>query len=79
MIDVRKNEPLRVRNEGRSPYMTCSKVQLEDIKKLLDQHGVYYWLDPVSVSFNNEPATIFINFGQKGDRDAIQAILDSVA
>ena len=79
MSDARKNEPVRVRNEGGGPpYLQFSEVQLDAIRHLLDGHGISYWLDPVSISFNGEPHTMYIRFGRKGDALAIQAILDSV-
>jgi hypothetical protein len=78
MIDVTTNKPLRVSTDGTAgPYIEVAVSQLNEIQRLLDSHGIRYWVDEQAISWEGGPYTTDINFGRAGDARAIQAILDS--
>jgi len=52
--------------------------QLDEIRQLLDRHGIRYEVDEYAISLDGGPEDTEINFGRGGDPHAIQAILDSV-
>ena len=80
MIDVRWKKPLRVtRDESAGPFLKVVVSQLDDVRRVLDRHGIRYWVDEQYVSFNGGPLTTVINFGRNGNADAIQGYLDSAA
>ena len=78
MNDTATQKPLRVSTEGTAgPYIRLPFSQLEDLKRLLDEHRVRYWVDELAISINGSPEYIVINLGRAGDAKAVQAILDS--
>ncbi len=78
MIDVTTNKPLRISNAyPPQPSLEVADNQLEGLKRLLDQHGIRYWVDEHSFSFNDGPFTTIVTFYRGTDVDAVQAILDS--
>jgi hypothetical protein len=80
MIDVTTNKPLRVTMYGTvRPYIEDVPVsQLDDLRRLLDSHGLHYWVEENYLSFNGGPEVAFLGFGRETDPNAVQAILDSV-
>ena len=53
--------------------------QLEELRRLLDDHGISYWVDEDVISLNGEPETSVVNFGRGGNGEAVQRILDEVS
>jgi hypothetical protein len=79
MIDRATNEPLVVRtSQGEWPYLDVSVQQLDDLRRLLDDHGVRYFVHEDIISFNGGPEIATVNFGRKGDPQKVQTILDNV-
>ena len=79
MIDVTTNEPLRVSTDyPPQPSIEVADSQLEGLKQLLDRHGIRYWVDENSISFNDGPFTTIVTFYRGTDAKSVQAILDSV-
>jgi hypothetical protein len=69
--------PLRVSPGGRAgPYVMVPVSELDDIKKLLDEHSVAYWVDENAISLNGEPEVTYINFRDGIDAMRIQRVLD---
>ena len=79
MIDVTTQEPLRVEGGGGEPsLLTVPVCQLEQIRRLLDSHGIPYEVDEYAISMDGGPEETLLYFSRKVDPHAIQAILDSV-
>jgi hypothetical protein len=79
MIDSTTNKPLRVGpTETVRPYIAVAADQLEEVKRLLDSHGVRYWVEEELISMNDGPYIATIKLRRRTDANAIQAILDSV-
>lgn len=79
MTDVTTQQRLHVSTEGTAgPYILLPVSQLEDVKRLLDRDGIFYWVEENFISINGAPATAVIDLGRNGDAQAVQAILDSV-
>ncbi len=77
MTDMRTSERIRVLDGGYGGlYIRVAMSQLEEVRKTLDRHGIFYWVDSVAVSLNGKPAVIAINLGRNNDADRVQAILD---
>jgi len=79
MIDATTRKPLSVSTDGTAgPYLIVQFLQLDDIRRLLDENGVRYWVGEDVFSFDGGPEEAMINFGRGADVDAIQAVLDGV-
>jgi hypothetical protein len=79
MIDVITKKPLRVSIEyPPQPYIEVADSQLEGLQRLLDRHGIRYWVDEDSYSINDGPFTTIVTFYRETDAKAVQAVLDSV-
>lgn len=52
--------------------------QVEDVRHLLDRHGVQYTLDNFALSMNGDPETTIIHLKPRTDGRWVQQILDSV-
>ena len=78
MIDITTNKPFRIQ-VGRESHagMPVALSQLDDVKRVLDQHGVNYWVLEGSVSFRGGPATTHIVYSRNNDHQAVQALLDA--
>lgn len=78
MIDVTTNKPLRVSTDYPPlPSIEVADSQLDGLKRLLDRHGIRYWVDEDSISFNEGPFTTIVTLYRGTDANAVQAILDS--
>lgn len=78
MSDATTKMPLQVVSSEAGPYMRLLFSQLEDIRRVLDSHGTFYWVSEGAISVNGGPEYTYIYFGHAGDAAAIQAILDNV-
>jgi hypothetical protein len=79
MIDTSTSERLLVCTEGSmGPFIELPLSQLDQVKQLLDDHGIYYWVAEDVVSWDDGPEIAELNLGRKGDAQAVQALLDSV-
>lgn len=80
MTDTRSRGSIRVLDGGKGgPYLRVALDQLDEVRKVLDEHGIFYWVDSVAVSLNGKPAVIAINLGLNNDAERVQTILDKVA
>ena len=77
MIEAKTSKPLRVSNIGTAgPFIDLPESQLDEVRKLLDRHGVYYWVSESVISLNGGPAMAEINLGRRGNAELVQGILD---
>ena len=78
MTDVTTQSPMRVSTLGGvGPYIRLPYSQIDDLKRILDKHGISYWVKENVISFDGGPEFAIVNFGRNGDANAIQAVLDS--
>jgi hypothetical protein len=78
MKDVTTQKPLYVSTEGNAgPYIMVPEEQLEQVRRLLDEREVSYWVDENVISLDGKPAIAVINLGLRGNAQAIQEILDA--
>jgi hypothetical protein len=81
VIDVVTKKPLRVLTAGPDapPYIHLAYEQLDELRRVLDAHGVRYRYPETVVSFDGGPEMIFVYlFPNRGvDAQMIQAMLDN--
>jgi len=79
MIDVTTKKPLKVSTEDPArPYLMLPVSQLDEIRRLLDSHGIRYSVDELMISWEGGPEEATIALGSGADARAVQAILDRV-
>jgi hypothetical protein len=75
--DVTTQRPLTVSTDGTvGPYIDVPFSQLDEVRRLLDDHGIRYSVEEAVISFNGGPEMAVIDLGRRGDAGAVQAILD---
>lgn len=80
MIDVTTNKPLRVSTDyPPRPSIEVALEQVEEIQRLLDEHGFRYEVLEDALSMNGGPFTTETIFARGTDAMAVQAVLDSAA
>lgn len=79
MIDVVTNQQIRVAAppDG-NPALRLPYSQVDDVKRLLDRHGIRYWVDSHIISMSGGPYMSSIYLYRATDPAKVQAILDSV-
>ena len=78
MTDELTSKPLRVSTDGGAgPYLMVGLRQLPEIRSILDQHKVRYWVDREAESLNGKPAVIVVNINRGVDPSRVQSILDA--
>jgi hypothetical protein len=78
MTDTTTQRQLRVSTDGTAgPYLMLPLAQVDEVKTLLDQHRIRYWVEENAISINDGPYICVINFGREGNAAAVQAILDA--
>ena len=78
MRDAITQQPLRISiDEGAPPYIMLLFDQLEEVCRILDEHGIRYSVEDEAISLEGGPETVVIDLAWNADIDAIQAILDS--
>ena len=78
MIDVVTKKPLRVLTVGPDapPYIHLAFEQLDELRRVLDAHGVRYRPRENIISFDGGPEMIAVYLSRGEDAQRIQAILD---
>ena len=59
------------------PYILVPVSQLDEVRELLDNRCIGYWVGENAISLDGTPEVAVINLGREGDATAVQAILDS--
>jgi hypothetical protein len=79
MKDVATKQPLYVSTHGTAgSYIMVPVSQLDDLRRLLDQHGVCYSVDEYAISLNGAPEGTLVNLARGTDTKNVQMILDSI-
>lgn len=77
MNDATTRKPLRVSTDGTAgPYILVPVSQLDDVRQVLEGHGIRFWVEEDVISWNGAPEVAVIDLGRGADPGAIQAILD---
>ncbi len=79
MIDVTTKRPLHVSTDGTAgPYIMVPLIQLEEVRRLLDDRGIRYYVEENAISLSGTPMVAVIDLGRGADADKIQDLLDGV-
>jgi hypothetical protein len=77
MTDETTKKPIRVWGADTPwPCLSVPFIQLDEVRRFLDKHGVSYWVSDRVISINGGPEMASINFYRGADAAAIQAVLD---
>ena len=77
MIDVTTQKRLQVsKDPGAGPYVVVPFEQIDDVRALLDNSTVRYWVDGMAISYNGSPEVIVVNTYRGTDTQTVQDILD---
>jgi len=80
VIDITTKKPLRVtENETAGPYIMLAYSQVDEVRRVLDRHGIRNWLHENVVTLNGGPEMAIIGLGRGCTAAAVQAVLDSAA
>jgi hypothetical protein len=77
MIDRRTGLPLRVQDGSVAPYIRLLYAQLDDVRQILDRHGLRYAVRENVISMSGGPFIAVIDFSRETNASAVQAILDA--
>ena len=79
MRDINTNEAIRVvRFNPSLPFLIVPYVQLDQIRKVLDEHRLRYEVSEETLSIDDGPEEIFVRFARGTDPEHVQRLLDSV-
>ena len=79
MIDATTHQRLRVSTDGTAgPYIMVPVSQLDDVKALLHDRHVNYWVDENAISLDGKPEIAIVNLGRGANASAVQTVLDGV-
>ena len=79
MIDMVTKKPLRVLTAGKDapPYIHLAFEQLDELRRVLDAHGVSYRVRENIISINGGPEMTVVYLTRGTDAGSIQALLDN--
>lgn len=78
MVDATTKERLIVQRNGESnPTIRVLLQQLDELRAILDENEVRYWVSPSAVSINGSPMVTSVVLYRSCDPDAIQKLLDA--
>jgi hypothetical protein len=79
MTNTATKQPLKVSTEGTAgPYIRVPQDQLDELERLLKDHGIFYWVRENAISLDGGPYMCVVNLGREGNASAVQALLDGV-
>ena len=79
MIDIVSRKPMRVEvTKTDTSSIRLPDSQLEEVQRILDSHGIRYWVNDQKISMDGGPFIAYIHFYRGTDAKAVQAILDNV-
>ncbi len=77
MTDATTNKRLSVSTGGDAgPYIMVAVSQLEEVRSLLDDAKISYWVDADAISLDGKPEITVVNLARDADPDAVQKLLD---
>ena len=78
MIDAMTGSPCTLQPMGQRGLISCCRFPNYEVRQLLDDHGIRYWVEEDVISLNGRPETAVIDLGRGADVDeAIEAVLDT--
>lgn len=77
MIDTALKSLKVWRSDKAGPSLMLPYSQLDEVRRLLDEHQIRYWVDEQVISVDEEPFVAFVEFYRSENADQIQALLDS--
>lgn len=79
MTDLMTRKPLIV-SDARTPWpsIRLAYSQVPEVRQILDDHKVRFWVEENVISFDGWPEIAYIQLGRGTDAATVQAILDSV-
>jgi hypothetical protein len=78
MNDSATRKPIRVSIDGTAgPYIMVATDQVDQIRKILEDNHIQFWVDHNAVSVDGSPALAVINLGRRIDPRQVQAFLDA--
>jgi hypothetical protein len=79
MTNQTTGAPLRVSPDATvGPYIRLPYCQVDELKQLLDVHGIRYGMRENIISLEGGPYMAVVYLGRGADAQAVQAILDNV-
>ena len=74
------DEPIQVSQGKRGgPYIMLPLDDVPDVRNLLDEAKIHYWVSETSVSQNNGPMITIVHFNRAANSVEIQAALDKAS
>ena len=68
MINAMTRKPLSVSTGGTAgPYIMLPYHQLDDLRRLLDEHAIRFWVEENVISLNGGPEVATVNLGHGAD------------
>jgi hypothetical protein len=77
MTDTAKQSPLKVHDSTVGPYMRLPLSQVEAVGRILDRHGIKYWVEDIVISMNHGPEIAWLFTKGNPDIALIQSLLDA--
>jgi hypothetical protein len=79
MIDSATHEPIElISDEIAGASITVSVAHLEQLRKLLDDNAIPYWLDHHHISVNGGPLMTWVHLRKgKSDPNRVRALIDA--
>ena len=79
MTDRTTRERLSVSAHGNAgPYIMVPVIQLEEVRTILDNNQIRYWVDEEAISLDGKPEITVINLDPPSEPATVQRLLDSV-
>jgi hypothetical protein len=80
MIDALTKQPMRVQitPKGKA-FIHLAVSQLDDVRRVLEQHRFDYWADLHYFSWDGGPETTYVQFPWATNASAVQAALDGAS
>ncbi|HEX4792372.1 MAG TPA: hypothetical protein VH370_01185 [Humisphaera sp.] len=78
MTDSTTQQRLRVSTDGTAgPFIDVPVSQIDEVKRILDERQIRYWVEENVISLNGGPYIAVVNLGREGDAQLVQALLDN--
>lgn len=80
MTDPRTEKPAKIARyeSGGGGSFSLARDRVGEIRAVLDQHAVPYWMDSSSISVDGRPFVSRIVLSVKADIDFVQQLLDTL-
>jgi hypothetical protein len=80
MLDTQTRRDIRISTDGDAgPYIMVPVLQLDQLRSLLESHGISHWVESGYISLDGRPEIAIVNLGRGADVAHTQAILDQIS